>query len=95
MHSIRKTVTSLALLAAIALPVAAVAQDRDHDHDRDDHRYYDRAHKDYHRWDAHEDSAYHHWITEERHRKYVEFGHLRSEDQQRYWAWRHDHPDWH
>jgi len=94
MH-IRKALTSIALLTAIALPVAGVGQDHDYHHDSADHRYYDKAHRDYHRWDKHEDAAYRHWITEERHRKYVEFDHLRAEDQQRYWAWRHDHPDWH
>jgi len=85
-----KRLSSFVLLAALALPVASFARD-DHDHDRD-HRYYDRAHKDYHRWDAHEDAAYRRW-AEENHRHYVDFSRLRREDQERYWAWRHDHPD--
>jgi hypothetical protein len=86
---------SLVLLAALAVPVGMQAQPRD-DHDRDhdrDHRYYDKNHKDYHHWDDHENAAYRHW-TEENHRKYQDFGHLSSRDQQRYWAWRHDHPNW-
>ncbi len=94
--SVGKKLSSLVLLASLAVPVATFAQDHDRDdhHDRE-HRYYDREHKDYHRWDNREDAAYRHWITEERHRRYVEFGHLRPEDQRAYWAWRHDHADWH
>jgi hypothetical protein len=90
-----KALSSFALLAALAVPVASFAApvpDDHHDHDRD-HRYYDRSHKDYHRWDTHEDAAYRHW-TQENHRHYTNFGHLRAEDQRRYWAWRHDHPQW-
>jgi len=87
---IYKAVSSVVLLAALALPVATFARD-DHDHD---HRYYDRYHHDYHRWDAREDAAYRHWMEAERHRRYVDYSHLRAEDQRAYWAWRHDHPNW-
>jgi hypothetical protein len=90
-----KALSSLALLAAMAVPVASFAAplpDDHHDHDRD-RRYYDRDHKDYHRWDTHEDAAYRHWM-ESNHHRYVDYGHLRAEDQRRYWAWRHDHPQW-
>lgn len=90
-----KRFSSFLLLAALAMPVATFARDdHDHDHDRD-HRYYDRAHKDYHHWDEHESAAYRHWMEAERHHRYVEFDHLSKADQQRYWVWRHDHSDWH
>ena len=85
----RKTLSALALLAALAGPVASFAAPDDHDHD---HRYYDRVHRDYHHWDAREDAAYRHWLAE-RHRHYVEFARLRAEDQRLYWQWRHDHPN--
>ena len=70
-------------------------RDRDRDHDRDkerEHRYYDKAHRDYHQWNANEDTAYRRWMAE-RHRKYMEFGRLSAGQQQAYWKWRHSHPD--
>jgi hypothetical protein len=90
MHFGRK-LSSLVLLASLAVPVATFAQDHHDDHNRD-HRYYDRGHKDYHNWDSREDGAYRRWLADN-HRSYREFGRLNGHDQQRYWAWRHDHPD--
>jgi len=87
---IGKIAASLTLLASLAMPLATFAQDHHYDHDR---RYYDREHKDYHHWDAREDAAYRHW-AEENHRHYVDFNRLNARDQQRYWAWRHEHPNW-
>lgn len=55
-------------------------------------RFYDREHRDHHRWDAHEDRAYRSYL-EGRHKSYVEFRRLRREHQRRYWHWRHEHPD--
>ncbi len=92
-----KTLSSLALLATLAVPMSFARPVPD-DHDRDDHkkehRYYDKHHKDYHNWNNNEDQAYRRWTTEN-HRNYSEFGRLHSTDQQRYWAWRHEHPDNH
>src|SRR5262245_42224660 len=89
-----KSLSSIALLAAMALPLAAQPRDdHDHDHDHDrDHRYYDRSHHDYHRWNDHEDQAYRRWMAD-RHHNYVEYGKLSAADRDRYWRWRHDHPD--
>jgi len=94
-----KFLGSLVLLGAFSMPVATLArpmvQDEHHDQDRDhdrDHRYYDKAHKDYHQWNEHEDAAYRRWLAE-RHRDYRDFGRLSAKDQQRYWTWRHEHPD--
>ncbi len=61
----------------------------------DDHRYYDRDHKDYHEWNDAEGRAYRHWLVEERHAKYHDWGHASRAEQREYWRWRHDHPDWH
>jgi hypothetical protein len=61
----------------------------------DDHRYYDRDHKDYHAWNDGEARAYRHWIEEERHEKYVDWNRASRERQREYWRWRHEHMDWH
>jgi hypothetical protein len=85
-----KYVSSLALVAAMAMPVVssatAVVNGDDH------HRYYDRKHHDYHVWNDGESTAYVRW-EHEGHRRHVEFGRLRATDRERYWEWRHSHPD--
>jgi hypothetical protein len=58
----------------------------------DDRSYHDKAHNDDHHWDSHEDRAYRIW-AKENHRKYRDFAKLKEEDQQQYWAWRHEHSD--
>jgi hypothetical protein len=76
--------------AALLMPLAGLAQDHDRDHD--DHRYYDRRHKDYHNWNDHEDRAWHmYW--EQRHRPYIDWNRAPERERQRYWAWRHEHSD--
>ena len=52
----------------------------------------DERNNDDHTWNNREDNAYRIWVREN-HRKYVEFDKLRAEDQQAYWAWRHEHSD--
>jgi hypothetical protein len=79
-------VLGLALSAPAAIITSAAPQD--------DHRVYDRSHKDYHHWDANEDKAYHRYF-DENHHEYREYGKLNKKDQNAYWAWRHDHPDEH
>ncbi len=73
-----------ALLIPVAFtPTALRAQD---------HTYHDKQHNDDHAWNAHEDKAYRMW-AKENHRKYRDFSKLKEEDQQSYWAWRHEHSD--
>ena len=73
-----------ALLVPIALmPTALRAEDR---------KYHDEKFNDDHHWNSHEDRAYRMWVKEN-HRKYEDFGKIRAEDQQAYWAWRHEHSD--
>ena len=75
---------SCALVVPMAVtPVALRADDRDR-------VYHDKARNDDHHWDSHEDRAYRMW-SKESHHKYQNFNRLRSEDQERYWAWRHEH----
>ncbi len=61
--------------------------------DRNEKRYYDRERKEYHNWDAREDSAYRRWMKDERHAKYRPFEKLKAKEQREYWNWRHEHPD--
>jgi hypothetical protein len=59
----------------------------------DDRRtYHDKRNNDDHEWNDHEDKAYRIWARDN-HRKYVQFATLKEEDQQSYWAWRHEHSD--
>lgn len=83
----------------IATPIIS-AQDRD-DHRRDERteqrqlnnkRYYDRTHKDYHQWNENEDRNYNLYL-DQNHRNHRDWAHAKKSEQQRYWEWRHEHPD--
>ncbi len=54
--------------------------------------YHDTKNNDDHEWNGREDQAYRAYNTE-KHRKTVEFSKLKSNDQQAYWGWRHEHSD--
>jgi hypothetical protein len=54
--------------------------------------FYDRDHRDYHRWDDREDHRYRMFLSE-RHQDYRGFPSLNADDQRDYWRWRHSHPD--
>ncbi len=79
-----------ALIAPLAL--APTSLKADDDRDRKARTYHDAKHNDDHEWNDHEDRAYRMW-AKENHRKYVDFAKLRAEDQESYWAWRHEHSD--
>ena len=51
---------------------------------------YDADHRDYHRWDDHEDRAYRGYLNE-RHVEYRPLVQLNVDDQRDYWRWRHSH----
>jgi hypothetical protein len=55
-------------------------------------RYFDQGHNDWHVWDENEDRAYRTFMNG-RHWPYREITVLLPRDQQRYWDWRHQHPD--
>jgi hypothetical protein len=59
---------------------------------QDDRGVYDRDHKDYHKWDDHENAAWHRYIAE-KHLQEHEFAKASSREQRDYWNWRHSHPD--
>jgi len=58
------------------------------------YRAYDPVHHDYHAWDNNENTYYNQWVNEN-HRDRREYRKLKKSDQQKYWDWRHDHPDHH
>jgi hypothetical protein len=91
---LRKTFSALTIVAALVgsalMPAAASAQDRDHDWRHDDHRVYDRSHRDYHNWNGDEDRMYREYL-ETHHRHYLAYSHMNRKQQQAYWHWRHDH----
>jgi hypothetical protein len=79
----KKAIVWAALSVALLTPLAATAQD---------HRFYDRHHKDYHEWNDHEDRAWHmYW--QQRHHGQVDWARANERDRQRYWDWRHSHSD--
>ena len=76
----RQHIGTILLAAAIASSVGCFARVR----------VYDAPHRDYHRWDVHEDRAYRAYLAEQ-HREYREFARLDSREQEAYWQWRHSH----
>ena len=76
-------------MSALAAPAALWASPVQ---DRDDHRVYDREHKDYHNWDDHENRLYLQW-EKAKHKTHREFHKLSRKLQNEYWEWRHSHPD--
>ncbi len=91
MKFIIKYLGSVVLAGTLLVPAAAMAQDRDHPRD-EQHRYYDRDHKDYHQWSDQEEHAYREWMREH-HRNYRDYAKLNQKQQREYWNWRHDHPE--
>jgi hypothetical protein len=73
-----------ALLVPIALaPTALFADDRS---------YHDKKNNDDHRWNAQEDRAHRIW-EKQNHKRHTDFSRRNENDQQAYWAWRHEHSD--
>ena len=91
MQKRHKYVASFALTAALTAPMAAVITATPASA-QDDRGFYDKDHKDHHKWDDHEQSAWGHFLAE-KHRKEHEFAKANYTEQQEYWEWRHSHPD--
>jgi hypothetical protein len=53
-------------------------------------RFYDRDHRDYHRWNRVEDRRYRSYLNE-RHQRYLAFQRASRQRQIAYWRWRHLH----
>jgi len=75
-------------LLAIGLTAAPLAMADYHDN----HRYYDRNHKDYHQWNDNEERSYGVFLNENHIQVHV-FRKAGPAEQQQYWNWRHEHPD--
>jgi S-adenosylmethionine/arginine decarboxylase-like enzyme len=60
--------------------------------DQNSRRYYDKTHKDYHRWNDNEQKSYTVFLNEN-HIAVHTFSKARPAEQQQYWNWRHEHPD--
>jgi hypothetical protein len=58
----------------------------------ENHRYYDRHHRDYHEWSPDEDRRFTIYLNEH-HLKLHTWDHSSAAQRQRYWDWRHDHPE--
>jgi hypothetical protein len=84
---LKTTLLGAALLAPVTVTIPQLRAD-----DRDHKTYHDKQRNDDHEWNDREDKAYRIW-AKENHRKYRDFGKLKDEERQQYWAWRHDHSD--
>jgi hypothetical protein len=92
MHRFR-FLAGLFLGIAMIVPIVATAQDHPYNKKYyDNRRYYDRAGRDYHTWNAGEDRAYNSYLTDQ-HLPYREWRTVKGPDQQAYFTWRHAHPD--
>ena len=91
MRFTNRYISSLVLVAALAVPAAILANAMPQEASVQV-RVYDRDHKDYHNWDDREDHAYRLYLSDH-HRPYVEFSKQNSHSQSAYWTYRHSHPD--
>lgn len=82
---------SLFLTAALTAPVAIMAIPVPQE-GRDQHRVYDKDHKDYHNWDDNENHAWGQFLTEN-HKSSHEYSKANKKEQSQYWNYRHSHPD--
>jgi hypothetical protein len=91
MHHAHRFVTSLFLTAALAGPVSMLAIPSPQGATVTV-RVYDRRHRDYHNWDDRENHAWGVYLTTNQMRHY-EYARAHRREQDRYWNWRHSHPD--
>jgi hypothetical protein len=87
----RRTLSAFTLIAAIGgsalLPATAMAGEGGGA--AVTVRFFDRDHRDYHRWDRQEDARYRAYLRE-RHRRYVAFQRASRQRQIAYWRWHHE-----
>ena len=81
MRFLTRSLSSIALAATLLSPLMIVGCAA---------RVYDVDHRDYHRWNRGENGYYARWEGETHH-DHVDFNKRSANDQQAYWAWRHDH----
>lgn len=88
MHRAHRYLASLILTAALLAPVAIMASPVPQ---AVTVRVYDRDHKDYHNWDANENTQWGIFLTNN-HRSYHEYAKSNRKEQSEYWNWRHNNP---
>ena len=92
MQQPHRYVAALFLAAAIAAPLSVMAAPAPPEEAAVQVRVYDRNHRDYHNWDDRENHAWGVYLTSN-HRNHYEYARANRREQDRYWAWRHSHPD--
>jgi hypothetical protein len=91
MRRTHRYISSMFLAAALSAPVAIMAAPTPQEAGVQV-RVYDRHHKDYHNWDDHENRAWGVFLTNN-HREHHEYANANRREQDKYWNWRHAHPD--
>ncbi len=91
MHHTHRYFASLLLTAVLAGPMSIMAVPSPAG-EAVTVRVYDRRHRDYHNWDDRENHAWGVYLTTN-HRRHYEYVRAHRRDQDRYWEWRHSHPD--
>jgi hypothetical protein len=90
MRSTNRFIASLIFAAALVAPMSIMAASKPQVGVQV--RVYDRNHRDYHNWDDREDRAWGVYLTNN-HRRHYEYSRANRREQDRYWAWRHNHRD--
>jgi hypothetical protein len=91
MHHTRRYVAALFLAAALAAPLSIMAAPSPQGATVQV-RVYDRSHRDYHNWDDRENQSWGVYLSNN-HRRHYEYAKANRREQDRYWNWRHAHPD--
>jgi hypothetical protein len=97
MHRAHGYIAALFLTAGLTAPVSVMAglgpqEKQENQENKDQHRVYDKDHKDYHNWDNAENRNWERFLTEN-HRNSHEFSKANKTEQSEYWNWRHSQPD--
>ena len=83
---LRPALLGAVLMVPVCAPLALQAEDWK------SRTYHDKKNNDDHQWNGNEDQAYH-MYAKDNPRKEKDFSKQSDNDQQAYWAWRHDHSD--
>jgi hypothetical protein len=93
-HRAHRYIATLFLAAGLTVPVSVMAGPvpQEKQETKDQHRVYDKDHKDYHNWDDNENRNWERFLAEN-HRNSHEFSKAHKTEQSEYWNWRHTQPD--
>jgi len=85
-------IAKASLAFVLFIPALPAFQDHDRNAQQSTQRYYDKQSKQYREWNDNENQAYQRYARETHHEN-REFSRLSDRDRQKYFKWRHDHPD--